>query len=162
MNLSELMQQYGDYEVKEGFMDLLEKPKPKTVYDLKYGDRYCYITADGELRFVSWQNDESDKNKLAIGNIFLTEEDAEFARERLMVITELKKYAKEFSDEERSNTTISKYVIYLSSQDYVMYIASTYSVRYPFLYFQSEEKAKEAINAVGEERIKKYYFGVRE
>lgn len=162
MKLNELMEKYGDYEVKEGFMDFLEKPKPKTVLDLKDGDRYCYITADGELRFVSWQNDESDKNKLYIGNIFLTEEDAEFEVERLKVIAELKKYAKEFSDEEWSNPTIPKYVIYLSSQDYRMDITSHYSVRYPFLYFESKEKAQEAIDAVGEERIKKYYFGVRE
>ena len=162
MKLNELMEKYGDYEVKEGFMDLLEKPKPKRVYDLKSGDRYFFLTASGIIQGSFWHDDISDHNRLSIGNISLTEEAAEFARERLKVIAELKKYAKEFSDEEWSNTTILKYVIYLISQDYRMYITSHYSVRYPFLYFESKEKAQEAIDAVGEERIKKYYFGVKE
>lgn len=162
MKLSELMEKYGEYEVKEGFMDLLEKPKPKTIWDLKDGDRYCYITADGELRFVSWQNDESDKNKLYIGNIFLTEEDTEFAVEHLKVTSELKKYAKEFSYEEWMSSNTQKYYLYYNwpnnevNTDYNYF--STYGNQ---LLFESGEKAQEAINAVGEERIKKYYFGVK-
>ena len=162
MKLNELMEKYGEYEVKEGFMDLLEKPKPNSVWDLKNGDVYYFLTAYGYVMKTVWVNTNTDNEKLSIGNAFLTEEDAEFAKERLKVIAELKKYAKEFSDEEWSNPTILKYVIYLSSQDYRMYITSHYSVRYPFLYFESKEKAQEAIDAVGEERIKKYYFGVRE
>ena len=162
MKLNELMEKYGEYEVKEGFMDLLEKPKPNSVWDLKNGDVYYFLTAYGYVMKTVWVNTNTDNEKLSIGNAFLTEEDAEFAKERLKVIAELKKYAKEFSDEEWSNPTIPKYVIYLSSQDYRMYITSHYSVRYPFLYFESKEKAQEAIDAVGEERIKKYYFGVRE
>lgn len=162
MKLNELMEEYGEYEVKESFMDLLKKPKPKSVYDLKYEETYYFLHCSGSLSESVWRNDNVDKNRLSVGNVFLTKEDAEFARERLNVIAELKRYAKEFSDEEWSNSTISKYVIYLGSQDYGMYITSTYSVRYPFLYFQSKEKAEEAIDAVGEERIKKYYFGVKE
>lgn len=161
MKLNELMEKYGDYEVKDGFMDLLEKPKPNSVWDLKNGDVYYFLTAYGYVMKTVWVNTNTDNEKLSIGNAFLTEEDAEFAKERLKVIAELKKYAKEFSDEEWSNPTILKYVIYLSSQDYRMYITSHYSVRYPFLYFESKEKAQEAIDAVGEERIKKYYFGVK-
>ena len=162
MKLKELVEQYADYEVKEGFMDLLEKPKPKSVWDLKNGDVYYFLTSYGYVMKTVWVDTDADNEKLSIGNAFLTEEDAEFARERLKVIAELKKYAKEFSDEEWSNPTIPKYVIYLSSQDYRMDITSHYSVRYPFLYFESKEKAQESIDAVGEERIKKYYFGVRE
>ena len=163
MKLNELMEKYGEYEVKEGFMDLLEKPKPKTVLDLKDGDRYCYITADGELRFVSWQNDESDKNKLYIGNIFLTEEDAEFAVEHLKVIAELKKYAKEFSDEEwAQNNCVKKYYIFYNWSNGKVSAGYNYFSTYGNqLLFESGEKAQEAINAVGEERIKKYYFGVK-
>ena len=162
MKLNELMEKYADYEVKEGFMDLLEKPKPKSVWDLKNGDVYYFLTSYGYVMKTVWVDTDADNEKLSIGNAFLTEEDAEFARERLKVIAELKKYAKEFSDEEWSNPTIPKYVIYLSSQDYRMDITSHYSVRYPFLYFESKEKAQESIDAVGEERIKKYYFGVKE
>lgn len=162
MKLNELMEKYGDYEVKEGFMDLLEKPKPKSVYDLKSGDRYFFLTASGIIQGAFWHDDISDHNRLSIGNISLTEEAAEFARERLEVIAELKKYAKEFSEEEWRNGNTAKYLFYRSFPGNRIYITSTYSAHYPCLYFESMEKAKQAFNAVGEERIKKYYFGVKE
>ena len=162
MKLNELMEKYGEYEVKDGFMDLLEKPKPKSVWDLKCSDTYYYIDPYGDISDGRVGNDFYEDEKFFIGNVFLTKSDAEFEVERLKVIAELKKYAKEINDDEWSNPTIPKYVIYLSSQDYRMYITSHYSVRYPFLYFETKEKAQEAIDAVGEERIKKYYFGVKE
>lgn len=162
MKLNELMEKYGEYEVKEGFMDLLEKPKPKTVYDLKYGDRYFFLTASGIVQGGTWKNDSSDFNRQRIGNSFLTEEDAEFARERLKVIAELKKYTKEFSDEEwKDNKTQKYYIVYRYSGDYIRSIL-TYTSKDSVLYFESPEKIQEAIDAIGEERIKKYYFGVKE
>lgn len=162
MKLNELMEKYGDYEVKEGFIDLLEKPKPKTVYDLKYGDRYFFLTASGIVQGGTWSNDSSDFNRERIGNRFLTVEDAEFAREHLKVIAELKKYAKEFSDEDwKDNKTQKYYIVYRYSDDYIRSIL-TYTSKDSVLYFESPKKAQEAIDAVGEDRIKKYYFGVRE
>ena len=80
MKLNELMEKYGDYEVKEGFIDLLEKPKPKSVWDLKNGDVYYFLTSYGYIMKTVWVNTDADNEKLSIGNAFLTEEDAEFAR----------------------------------------------------------------------------------
>lgn len=161
MKLNELMEKYGEYEVKDGFMDFLEKPKPKTVWDLEYGDVYYFLNSCGNVTKTFWHNIDLDKQRLSICNAFFTEEDAEFARERLKVITELKKYAKEFSDEEWRNGNTAKYLFYRSFPGNRIYITSTYSAHYPCLYFESMEKAKQAFNAVGEERIKKYCFGVK-
>lgn len=163
MKLSELMEQCGEYEVKEGFMDFLEKPKPKSVYDLKSGDRYFFLTASGIIQGAFWHDDISDHNRLSIGNISLTEEAAEFARERLEVIAELKRYAKEFSYEEwRSANTQKYYLCYNWTNDEVNTDYNYFSSYGNQLLFESGEKAQEAIDAVGEERIKKYYFGVKE
>ena len=162
MKLNELMEKYGDYEVKDGFMELLEKPKPKTVWDLKNGDVYYFLTSYGYVMKTVWVNTDADNEKRSIGNSFLTEEDAEFSRERLKVIAELEKYAKEFSDEEWMSSNTQKYYLYYNwpnnevNTDYNYF--STYGNQ---LLFESGEKAQEAINAVGEERIKKYYFGVK-
>lgn len=162
MKLNELMEKYGDYEVKEGFIDLLEKPKPKTVWDLEYGDVYYFLNAYGDVKKTAWVNTDANNEKLSIGNAFLTEEDAEFDRERLKVIAELKKYAREFSDGEWKDNKTQKYYLYYNwpnnevNTDYNYF--STYGNQ---LLFESGEKAQEAINAVGEERIKKYYFGVK-
>lgn len=161
MRLNELMKKYGEYEVKEGFMDLLEKPKPKSVWDLEEGDTYYYIDVYGDISDGRIGNDSSEDEIFAIGNVFLTEEDAEFAVERLKVIAELKKYAKEFSDGEwKDNKTQKYYIVYRYSDDYIRSIL-TYTSKDSVLYFESPEKIQEAIDAVGEERIKKYYFVVK-
>ena len=162
MKLNELMEKYGEYEVKDGFMDLLEKPKPKSVWDLKNGDVYYFLTSYGYVMKTVWVNTDADNEKLSIGNEFLTEEDAEFARERLKVIAELKRYAKEFSDEEWSNDFYVKYYIaYECSRKEIVFL-STVTTNRGDIYFCEKEKAKEAVDAIGEERIKKYYFGVKE
>lgn len=161
MKLNELMEKYGDYEVKEGFMDLLEKPKPNSVWDLEEGDTYYFLGSYGYIMETVWRNNDEDNDKLSIGNAFLTEEDAEFARERLKVIVELKKYAKEFSDGEwKDNKTQKYYIVCRYSGDYIRSIP-TYTSKYSVLYFESPEKIQEAIDAVGEDRIKKYYLGVK-
>lgn len=162
MKLNELMEKYGEYEVKEGFMDLLEKPKPKSVWDLKCGDEYYFLSSCGNVTKSVSFNIDTDKERLNIGNGFLTKENAKFARECLKVIAELKKYAKEFSDGEwKDNKTQKYYIVYRYSGDYIRSIL-TYTSKDSVLYFESPEKIQEAIDAVGEERIKKYYFGVKE
>lgn len=164
MKLNELMEKYGEYEVKDGFMDLLEKPKPKSVWDLKNGDVYYFLTSYGYVKETVWVNTDADNEKLSIGNVFLTEEDAEFEVKRLKVVAELKKYAKEFSDEEwAQNNCVKKYYIFYNWSNGKVSAGYNYFASYGNqLLFESGEKAKEAIDAVGEERIKKYYFGVRE
>ena len=99
MKLKELIEQYGEYEVKNGFMELLEEPKPKTIYNLKEDELYWFIGSAGEIRYAVYINDFFDEKRLEISNMFLKKKEAKFAVERLKVIAELKKYAKEFSDE---------------------------------------------------------------
>lgn len=164
MKLNELMEKYGEYEVKEGFVDLLEKPKPKSVWDLEGGDKYYYIDEYGDISDSRIGNDSFEGAKFSIGNVFLTEEDAEFARERLKVIAELKKYAKEFSYEEWRSANTQKYYLYYNWTNDEVNTDYNYLLSYgnQLLLFESGEKAQEAIDAVGEERIKKYCFGVKE
>lgn len=142
MKLNELMEKYGDYEVKDGFMELLEKPKPKSVWDLKNGDVYHFLTSYGYVMKTVWVNTDADNEKLSIGNAFLTEEDAEFARERLKVITELKKYAKEFSDEDWIGCNVKKYYFYYNSLDNKLEISFNYKTSYgDQLLFESPKKS---------------------
>ena len=161
MKLSEYIEKYGDCEVTDEIDKCIVKV-PKTVYDLKYGDRYFFLTASGIVQGGTWSNDSSDFNRQRIGNTFLTEEDAKFARERLKVIAELKKYAKEFSDEEGKNMNLPKHYLFYDYEDHVISIGCVYYSKGNGIYFGSKEKAQEAIKAVGEDRIKKYYLGVKE
>lgn len=152
---------HGDCEVTDEINKCIVKA-PKTVYDLKVGDRYYCLDAIGEALQSIWYDEKRDKNRLSIGNVFLTKENAEFAIERLKVIAELKKYAKEFSDEEWQNQSIVKHYIIFDYEDHVINIGYVCFTKVSDIYFESEEKAKEAIEAVGEERVKKYYLGVKE
>lgn len=161
MKLSEYIEKYGDCEVTDEIDKCIVK-MPKTVYDLKYGDSYFSLTALGTIMPAIWHNVGSDWNRERIGNVFLTEEDAKFASERLKVIAELKKYAKEFSDEEWLNQSIVKHYIIFDYEDHVINIGYVCFTKVSDIYFESEEKAQEAIEAVGEDRIKKYYLGVKE
>ena len=161
MKLSEYIEKYGDCEVTDEIDKCIVK-MPKTVYDLKYGDSYFSLTALGTIMTGIWHNDDIDHNRLRFGNVFLTEEDAKFASKRLKVIAELKKYAKEFSDEEWMNQSIVKHFITFDYEDHAINIGYVCSTKVSDIYFESEEKAQEATKAVGEDRIKKYYLGVKE
>ena len=161
MKLSEYIEKYGDCEVTDEIDKCIVKV-PKTVYDLDYGDSYFFLTALGTIMTGIWHNDDSDHDRLRFGNVFLTEEDAKFASERLKVITELKKYAKEFSDEEWLNQSIVKHYIIFDYEDHVINIGYVCFTKVSDIYFESEEKAQEAIKWVGEDRVKKYYLGVKE
>lgn len=162
MKLKELIEQYGEYEVKNGFMELLEEPKPKTIYNLKEDELYWFIGSAGEIRYAVYINDFFDEKRLEISNMFLKKKEAKFAVERLKVIAELKKYAKEFSDEEWMNQSIGKHYIIFDYEDHVINIGYVCYTKVTDIYFETEEKAKKAIEAVGEDRIKKYYLGVKE
>ena len=158
MKLSEYIEKYGDCEVT-GEIDKCIVKVPKTVYDLKYGDSYFFLTESGIRRSV-WYDEVTCYARLGIGNVFLTEKDAEFAYVRLMVLTELKKYAREFSDEEWMNNDLPKYHISFDYELRDFLIGVVFWHRGLDLYFETAEKANEAIEAVGEERVKKYYLGV--
>lgn len=161
MKLSEYIEKYGDCEVTDEIDKCIVKAL-KTVYDLNYGDRYFFLSASGVIQRETWSNDGSDFNRERIGNAFLTVEDALFARERLKVIAELKKYAKEFSVEEWKNCDLNKHCIRYDFRVRRVGVIMAFSVKGTELYFESEEKAQEAIEAVGEDRVKKYYLGVKE
>lgn len=161
MKLSECIEKYGDCEVTDEIDKCIVKG-PKTVYDLKYGDRYFFLTALGISQGGTLSGDGTGLARRSIGNMFLTIEDAEFAKERLKVIAELKKYAKEFSDEEWMNQSMGKHYIIFDYEDHAIKIGYLYYLKGNDIYFESEEKAREAIKWVGEDRVKKYYLGVKE
>ena len=107
-----------------------------------------------------------DYCRFNIGNCFKTKEEAEHILEKLKVIHELQKFAYENNEEEIDwkNFNQCKYKIFYDAEDGDLYV--DYSVQCesePFnIYFTSFKVAKKAIEAVGEDRIKKYYFNVED
>ena len=107
-----------------------------------------------------------DYCRFNIGNFFKTKIEAEHILEKLKVIHELQKFAYENNEGEIDwkNFNQCKYYLVYDTKDEELYVDYTvYCKREPFnIYFTSSEIAKRAIEAVGEDRIKKYYFNVED
>ena len=107
-----------------------------------------------------------DYCRFNIGNFFKTKIEAEHMLEKLKVIHELQKFAYENNEGEIDwkNFNQCKYYLVYDTKDEDLYV--DYSIQCesePFnIYFTSFDIAKKAIEAVGEDRIKKYYFNVEE
>lgn len=119
------------------------------------GDDYYFINAIGIVRQNKEDTSEVDDLRYGIGNYFKTKEEAEFESERLKVIADLKDWATPGND--------VKYIIDIrNTEEGVIHLEveanCCYSYQASELCFESKEIAKDAIRAVGEDRIIKYYF----
>ena len=129
-------------------------------------EKYFCIDGDGELDWDLCDDTRYTNSRMSIGNYFQTEQQAEFMIEKLKVIHELKTFAAENNDEEINwnNDDQKKFFLYYNyianevSVDWVPYIKDI-----PFnVYFTGKSIAEKSIDAIGIERLKKYYFEVEE
>ena len=120
----------------------------------------------GIVDYNNCDNDKVDKLLQSFANCFQTEEQAEFMAEKLKVIHELEKFAYQTNTEEIdwNDSKQGKYYLYFDYIDMCIVIDSHYVCQNtPFaVYFTSNEIAENAIETIGEERLKKYYFGIKE
>lgn len=72
-----------------------DKKQDAKVKKPEYGNTVYYIKYTGRIGKMTWINEEDDLVMLELGNIFFTEEEAEFAREKRKVEVELQRYAEE-------------------------------------------------------------------
>lgn len=151
-------------EERAELLKLVEKAnKPKNkAWKPKDDEEYYYFLAGG-VYVYSWNNDFFDKGNYSTGNCFKTEKEAENAGERLKIRAELQRYADEHNDKpiDWENRNTAKWYIRFNYDDEIVEWSRVRTVRDTFqIYFSSEEVAKAAVQSVGEERIKKYLFGV--
>lgn len=117
---------------------------------------YYYITAGGAAYISSEVDTSTDDIRYELGNYFKTEDEAMFEVERIKVIAELKEWATPAKDFDWDDNRQNKYVI--GFEDNHIEVSYNYEYQVCDLYFKSEEIARDAIRAVGEDRIIKYYF----
>lgn len=135
-----------------------DKKQDVKVKKPQYGDTVYYINYIGRIRKRTWINDEDDLDMWELGNIFFTEESAEFAREKRKVEVELERYAKEHNGPIRSD---SFYLLY-NNEDGGKLDYDVWSVCKPQggVQFASKQLVFDAIEEIGKDRILKYIFGV--
>lgn len=134
---------------------------PNKRWRAKKGDYYYFIVLGGTVRVAKEEEEELDNQRYTISNYFKTREEAEFEVERLKVIAELREWATPVDEFDWSNATENKYHIHLkndTAEKFWLVVDAWGKYQFSDLAFASEKIAREAIEAVGEERIIKYYF----
>lgn len=139
-------------ELQEQMID-----KPKTIWDLDISnhDEFYLLNGRGYIEDRCF-NDYFDSSARDIGNAFLTKEEAEFELERRKIEAIMKKYSRPFEKDKRNY-----YIYYDYGRDKVI-IDIYYSVTDGVPYFESEEIARDVIDEIGKDRLKKYWFRVIE
>lgn len=129
---------------------------PHPRWEPSNGDTYYMIDTCGGVCIQDWTgiNNEIDKSRLSCGNVFKTRAEAEFAAERRNVLAEMQEWAGKWDD---------KYILRCDEKKKI----ETYSQISPHksygeMRFATKEDAENCIGAVGEDRIKKYYFLIPE
>lgn len=154
-------------EERTTLLSLIEKAsKPKNkVWKPEENETYYYICSYCNIEKDTYYDinikNNIHKNRYAIGNCFKTKEEAEFAFERQKVITELKRFALEHNEKEIDwSDGKPKWLIY-SNRNHVGF-KYVNLLKENNIYFTSEKITQAAIKEIGEERLKKYYFEVKE
>lgn len=127
----------------------------KTVWDLDTRDceEYYRLFSDGEIVSIPFSV-FVDEDARDIGNAFLTIDEAKFERERRKIETIMRKYARPFKYREYN------YYIKCNHDDGTLRIGSCEVISSGEPYFESKKMARKVIDEIGENRLKKYWFGV--
>ena len=153
---------------REQLLSLVEKankPKRFCLDDMRDKGIFFFIDPAGGVwkkEFIS--SNSCDENKFLLGNAFPTREAAEFEVERLKVLHEIKEFIAKNDDKEIdwTDSVEFKYVLtYLIDDSKVSAGVFYSSMKYQKEVCASSRKViDDMIETVGEERIKKYYFGI--
>lgn len=151
MNLQEELK-----ALKERIAELEEQEKYEQEFP-KVGYIYWRIDDRGSVDNSLYNDYYTDKRRQAIGNFFKTKKQAEFAAEKLKVEAELRKFSRPFE-----YGKFNYYLFFDIDGNSIITDFTSYCPPQGAIYFESEEKAQQAIEAVGIDRIKKYIFGVED
>ena len=120
-------------------------------------EEYFCISNDGAVIQSRWTNDSFDEGRWELGNIFFTEEEAEFTREKRKVEVELERYAKEHNGPTLEDNYCILYDEDNEEFDFDVWIGSKVQGT---IVFTSKQLVFDAIKEIGKDRILKYIFGV--
>lgn len=150
---------------REQLLKLVEKGnKPKSkVWKPEMNEQYYLVTTFGDISCFNWDDDSGDNDLYSIGNCYRTEEEAEFAMERMKVVAELERYTQEHNNGEIDWTgeAASYYRLSYDHRDNDIFVDNNTILQATATYFTSREIALDAIKAIGEDRIKKYLFNIK-
>lgn len=132
--------------LEKGYIEMVPE-QPKTVDDLKEGDKYYSISSDGFIttEIYRLETQYEDGQRIALGNAFLTRKEAEKELARRKAETILKRDTKGFKPDWNDRLQSKFHVAYFAEAHRLSY-AWTTSINDGLIYFASEEDVMESIN----------------
>lgn len=137
--------------------------KVSCVWKPEKKEHYYYVDSCNCVDIDNWDGADVDEDRLNIGNVFETEQEAYIVAVRQKVKTELQRYALEHNDPEKEswNKANCHYMIVFDHMTNDLSITQGYYLEEESAtHFTSREIAREAITTIGRERIAKYLFNV--
>lgn len=150
-------------EERETLLKLVEKGN-KTNKKRERLETYYFISDKGAI-CCKCALGAVNEIRYRLGNYFQTKEEVEFAREKQLIYQQLADYALEHNTEEIdwNNPCQQKWLIrYVKCYKEIGYSWATDTIYMNQIYFSSEKIARDAVEEIGEDNIKKYLFGVKE
>lgn len=134
--------------------------KSTQVWQPQYDEKYYYITTNGNVAQDTF-NPSFDKYKLSFKNCFKTRKEAQHMVEKIKIINKLRELSNVDFDEDFDE---QKWYITYNHRTKSIECDTTYHVqRMPFcIYFKNQEDCGKAIDTIGVENLKKYYFDIEE
>ena len=147
-------------KIAEDIKVTLEEYKEKQIWPQEGDDYYC-IFSEGRIACDRYDGITIDKDRLQFGNIFKTKEEAEFKREQLKVLHELEQLA---DDDQIDAYKNYHYILIYDFDESTVKIDGIVCAGFMYgtHYFKTKESAQTAIDKIGENRLKKYYFCIPE
>lgn len=135
-----------------------EKPKPPHPrWEPEFGDIYYTTYCAEDAAKCHWMRDSLDNEYYSLGFVFKTKDEAEFDAERLKVLAKMREWAGNYND-----PYAIAYIEFNNQDAQLIVVDNTGYSSFGEMRFATSEDAKNCINKVGEDRIKKYYFMVPE
>ena len=151
MNLQEELK-----ALKDRIAELEEQARKEKEFP-QGGDKYWHLGSTGEVINTICGGFDFETDRLDIGNVFKTKDEAEFAVEKLKVESELRKFSRPFE-----TTTDNFFIVYDKYLESLEINCSLKTDIQGVIYFDSREDLRRAVESVDRERVKKYIFGVED
>ena len=158
--IDELKQQIRKLENKLAIEEKKEKAS-NIECPFRCGDIYWWICRDGDVIESDWKDAPSEFDSFIFGNVFETEEEARFERDKRVFLIQFTNFRNKRNGDWKpdfENSWEDKYSIMFHYKSRKLKIANSgdYDNFRPFSYFKNESDTQRAIELFGDE-IKRLY-----
>lgn len=133
--------------------------EPNQVWKPESNEKYYYISTRGDVAHNTFDK-SLDKYRLSFKNCFKTREEAEHMAKKLKIINKLRELSNiKFNENQKEKW----FIFYDFSYNKLDYAYNKYSKNSPFeVFFKTKQDCQKAIETIGEDNLKKYYFDVED